>query len=92
MKVTVTSLLGNQPKEVKNTFEVYTAQDVDTLVKACITDRTATIKRQDGKETQIVYNGTVHTEVYNQKQLLVDWCSQRIDEFPLGGVYATASI
>ena len=92
MKVTVTSVLGNQPKEVKNVFEVATSVDVEKLVRACITDRTAVVKRQDGKEVAIVNNGSVYTEVYNQKQLLADWCTQLVDEFPIGGAYATSSI
>ena len=92
MKVTVTSLLGNLPKEVKNTFEVVNTSDVDKLVRACVTDRVAVVKRQDGKEVSIVNNGTVYTEVYNQKQLLADWCSQLVDEFPIGGAFAKSSI
>lgn len=92
MKVTVTSVPGNKPKEIKNVFEVSSTGDVDKLVRACITDRSAVVKRQDGKEIAIVNNGTVYTEVYNQKQLLADWCELKVDEFPIGGVFAKSSI
>ncbi len=92
MQVTVTSILGNRPKQVVNTFEVSSVADVEKLIKACITDRTAVIKRQDGMELFVVDNGCVFTEVYNQKALLVDWCNLEVDEFPLGGAYAKSSI
>lgn len=92
MRVTVTSVLGNKPKEIKNVFEISSISDVEKLIRACVTDRTAVVKRQDGKEVSIVNNGTVYTEVYNQKQLLADWCTQLVDEFPVGGQFAKSSI
>jgi hypothetical protein len=92
MKVTLTSILGNKPKEVRNVFEVASVDDADKLIKACITDKHASIKRSDGKEIPIVANGCVYIEVFNQKNLLVDWCNQRVDEFPNGGMYAKSSI
>lgn len=92
MKVKVISLLGNKPKYVTNLHNVETEADVNSLLRMVITDRSATITREDGKETDIVYNGTVRDEVYNQKKLLVDWCNMQVDEFPEGGMYARASI
>lgn len=92
MKVKVKSLLGNQPKWVTNYMSVDSISDLDKLVRSVVIDRSATIIREDGKETEIVSVGTVHTEVYNQKQLLVDWCNLKVDEFPIGGEYQKASV
>jgi hypothetical protein len=92
MRVQITSLLGNQSKIVNNIHEVDTISDIDSLLKYVVTTRTTTIIRADGKETTIVYIGAIRTEVYNQKQLLVDWCNLRVDEFPKTGAYANASI
>lgn len=92
MKVRVNSLLGNTPKWVSNTMEVSNISDLDKLIKAVITDRSVILTRSDGLETEIVNVGAVRLEVYNQKELLVDWCNLRIDEFPLGGEYAKATI
>jgi hypothetical protein len=92
MRVQIKSLLGNQSKIVNNIHEVDTISDIDSLLKYVVTTRTTTIIRADGKETTIVYIGAIRTEVYNQKQLLVDWCNLRVDEFPKTGAYANASI
>ena len=92
MKVKIKSLLCNQPKWVTNYMPVNTIGDLDRLIRSVVVDRSATIVRDDGKETEIVYNGTVRTEVYNQKQLLVDWCNMQVDEFPSGGEYSRSSI
>jgi hypothetical protein len=92
MRVKIKSLLGNQSKIVNNPHEVDTISDIDRLLKYAVTNRTTTIIRADGKETTIVYIGAIRTEVYNQKQLLVDWCNLRVDEFPKTGAYANASI
>ena len=92
MRVQITSLLGNQSKIVNNIHEVDTISDIDSLLKYVVTTRTTTIIRADGKETTIIYIGAIRTEVYNQKQLLVDWCNLRVDEFPKTGAYANASI
>jgi len=92
MKVKVTSLLGNKPKTVVNTFPMVSLQDVDKLLRAVVTDRTATVTRADGQETTIVHIGCIRTEVFNQKQLLLDWAQGLVDEFPQGGAYATSSI
>lgn len=92
MKVKIKSLLCNQPKWVTNYMPVTTIGDLDRLIRSVVVDRSATIIRDDGKETEIVYNGTVRTEVYNQKQLLVNWCNMQVDEFPSGGEYSRSSI
>jgi hypothetical protein len=92
MKVIVKSLLGNAPKWIVNTMEVSSTSDLDKLIKAVITDRSVILTRVDGLETEIVSVGAVRLEVYNQKQLLVDWCNQLVDEFPSGGGYAKATI
>lgn len=92
MKVRLISILGNKSKEVRNTFDISSIEDVEALIKACIIDKRANITREDGAEVSIVENGCVHIEVFNQKQLLVDWCNQKTNEFPLGGIYVTSSI
>jgi len=73
-------------------MEVNSMTDLDKLIRAVVVDRSATIKRQDGKETEIVYCGTVRDEVYNNKELLIQWCCQEVDEFPKGGIYKKASV
>lgn len=92
MKVTITSLLCNKPKYVKNVLEISTMTDLDKLIRAVVTDRSATITRADGKETEIVNVGTVRTEVYNNKELLIQWCNLQVDEFPPGGEYLKATV
>jgi len=92
MKVTISSTLGSIPKEVKNEFYVENLSSIDALLKMVVTDKVASLKRQDGKEIFIVNNGCIYTEVYNQKQLLVDWCNLKVDEFPEAGEYAKSSI
>lgn len=92
MKVKVKSLLCNQPRWVTNYMPVDSIGDLDKLIRSVVIDRSAIIIREDGKETEVVSVGTVQTEVYNQKQLLVDWCNLRVDEFPIGGEYQKASV
>jgi hypothetical protein len=92
MKIKATSLLGNMPKYVDNKFEVSSLKDLDVLFKAVVTNRNCVLTRPDGKELTIVHRGSLYTEVYNQKQLLLDWCNEKVDEFPNGGMYAKASI
>lgn len=92
MEVVVRSVLGNKPKEVTNRFHIDSISSVEALNKMVVTDKTCSLIRQDGKEVQIVYNGTIQTEVFNQKQLLVDWANMLTDEFPLGGQFAKSSI
>jgi len=92
MKVRIESLLCNQPRWVKNSLDVNTLADLDKLIKMVVVDRTATITRADGKSTDIVHVGSVRDEVWNNKQLLVDWINLEVDEFPPGGSYKGASI
>ena len=92
MKIKITSLLGSKQKTVTNIVDLSSLKDLDAVIRAVVTDRTATLTRVDGKQTDIVYCGTVRDEVYNQKQLLVDWCNLLVDEFPDGGLYRGASV
>jgi hypothetical protein len=92
MKVLVKSILGNKHKEVTNWHYIENLSSVEALNKMVVCDKTCSLIRKDGKEVQIVYNGTIQTEVFNQKQLLVDWANMLTDEFPLGGQFAKSSI
>lgn len=92
MKIKITSLLGAKQKFVTNVTNVSSISDLNALIRSVVTDRTATITREDGKQTDIVHCGTVRDEVYNQKKLLVDWCNLLVDEFPDGGTYRGASV
>jgi len=92
MNVRVTSRMCTSPKTVKNLFSINNIDDVDKLCKAVVSDSSAIITRSDGKEVSVVCGGFIHTEVFNQKQLLADWCNLVVDEFPSGGEYTKASI
>lgn len=92
MEVIVKSTLGNKPKEVTNRFHIDSLSSVEALYKMVVTDKTCSLKREDGQEVQVVSNGCIHVEVFNQKQLLVDWANMKVDEFPLGGQFAKSSI
>lgn len=92
MEVIVKSVLGNKPKEVSNVFYVENVGSVEALYKMIVTDKTAILMREDGQEVQIVANGIIYTEAFNQKQLLVDWCNHVVDEFPIGGQFAKSAI
>ena len=92
MKVKIISLLGAKQKFVTNVTKVSSISDLNAVIRSVVTDRMATLVREDGKQTDIVHCGTVRDEVYNQKQLLVDWCNLVADEFPDGGLYRGASV
>ena len=92
MKVVIKSVLGNKPKEVRNEFYVENLSSIEALYKMVVTDKTCSLTRADGKEVPIVANGCIYTEVFNQKQLLVDWCNLKVDTFPEAGEYAKSSI
>lgn len=92
MKVKITSLLGAKQKFVMNVASISCISDLNAIIRSVVTDRSATLTRSDGKETMIVHCGTIRDEVYNQKQLLVDWCNLLVDEFPEGGLYRGASV
>lgn len=92
MFITVTSTLGNKPKTVKNGMHIDAMSSIDALLKMVVTDKEAIIQRKDGRELQIVYHGCIYTEVFNQKELLLDWINLKVDTFPEGGIYAQSSI
>lgn len=92
MKVKVVSRLGSNSREVTNRFEINNTSDVDRLIKAVVTDRSAVAHRADGKSISIVDNGCVRIEVYNLKQELVEFLNnQREDWLPPYG-HTKASI
>lgn len=92
MKVTITSLLGDKQKFVKNTMDITNRYELDMMIRSVVTDRSATLSRSDGLTTEVVYCGTVRDEVYNNKDLLVQWINMEVDEFPPGGEYKKASV
>jgi hypothetical protein len=92
MKVKIESLLCNKPKWVSNYLDVNSIGDLDKVIRMVVTDRSAILTREDGKSTEIVNTGCVRTEIWNQKQLLVDWLNLRVDDFPEAGKYIKSSI
>jgi hypothetical protein len=92
MKVKIRSLLNSKSERVNNYLDINNLDDINKLCRWVVVDREAVIIRADGEETLIVSHGTIRNEVYNQKELLIDWCNLRVDEFPESGEYRRSSI
>ena len=83
--IKITSLLGNKDKTVTNYHPLNDISDVNNVLRMCITDRKVQLTRADGNTCMIIENGTVHTDVYNNKQALIDWSNGLLEDYPPEG-------